>query len=208
MPRKDNESSDDYSEQTDTHHPLAELLEQFQQLQDQFAYLKSATHSPAPMTELMQLTDKLQHLTMMLQPHPMHQPNEEPVHKTMQAYMDTLHAIQRESNLTMTKLQDIPTFDEQDSSNLGDWFMDIETTMDILTKSCTSLTQTKSHGLTCTLICWALQAGKCWDEIKGILRLKFCKANIHAYTSCSMEIQQKDNETLPAYVHCFKTAAK
>ena len=49
--------------------------------------------------------------------------------------MDTLHTIQRESNLTTTMLQDIPTFDEQDSSMLEDWFMDRETATDILTKS-------------------------------------------------------------------------
>ena len=38
---------------------------------------------------------------MMLQPHPTPQPNEEPMHKTMQAYTDTLHATQREANLTL-----------------------------------------------------------------------------------------------------------
>ena len=49
--------------------------------------------------------------------------SEELVHKTMQAYTDTLHATQRESNLTKVMLQDIPTFDGQDSSKLetGSW---------------------------------------------------------------------------------------
>ena len=79
---------------------------------------------------------------------------------------------------------------------------------DILTESCTHLAEAKSHGLTHMLICKATQTGKCWDEIKGILRLKLCNANIHTCTSCFMEIQQKDNETLAAYIHCFKTAAK
>ena len=46
---------------------------------------------------------------MMLQPHPIPQPNDEPMHTTKQVYMDTLHATQREANLTMTLLQDIPT---------------------------------------------------------------------------------------------------
>ena len=50
--------------------------------------------------------------------------------------------------------------------------MDIETTADILTESHTCLAEAKSCGLTCTLICKAIQAGKCWDDIKGILRLK------------------------------------
>ena len=101
-------------------------------------------------------------------------------------------------------LQDIPAFDGQDSSNLENWFMDIETIADILTESCTHLAEAKSHGLTHTLICEARQIGKCWDKIKGILRLNCCNANIHTYTPRFMEIQQKDNETLAAYIHHFK----
>ena len=62
-----------------THHPLAELLKQFWQLQDQFTHLKFATHPPTHTTELNQLTDKLQNLTMMLQLHQSSQPNKEPV---------------------------------------------------------------------------------------------------------------------------------
>ena len=69
MPEGDNESSDKYCEETGTHCPLAELLEQFQQLKGQFASLKSTTHQSMSMVELMQLKDKLPHLTIMLQPH-------------------------------------------------------------------------------------------------------------------------------------------
>ena len=105
-------------------------------------------------------------------------------------------------------LQDIPTFDEQDSSKLEDWFMDVQTITDILTESCTCLAKAKSHGLTHTLIHEATQTGTSWDEIKGILRLKLCNANFHTYTSCFMEIQPKDNENLADYIHHFKTAAK
>ena len=145
--------------------------------------------------------DKLQHLTMTLQPNPAPQPNEEPVYKGMQAYTDTLCTTQREANLTITMLQDIPTFNGQDSSQVEDWFMDIETTTEILTESHTHLAEAKSYGLTCTLICKATQGRKCLDEIKGILRLKLCDVNIHTYTSHFMVIQQKDNETLAAYIH-------
>ena len=42
MPRQDNESSGEYSEETEMHHPLAELQEQFWQLQEQFAHLELA----------------------------------------------------------------------------------------------------------------------------------------------------------------------
>ena len=100
------------------------------------------------------------------------------MHKTMQSCMDTLHATQREANLTMTFLLDIPTFNGQDSSKLEDWLMDIETATDILTESHTHLAETKSCSLTLMLICEALQVGRCWDKIKGTLRFKLCKANI------------------------------
>ena len=92
MPEEDNESSDEYYEQTDTHHPLAELLEQFWQLKDQFPSLKSTTPQSTLTTDLIQLMDKLQHLAMMLQAAP--QPSEEPVDKTMQACIKTLCATQ------------------------------------------------------------------------------------------------------------------
>ena len=88
------------------------------------------------------------------------------------------------------------------------WFMDIDTVTDILTESHTCLAKVKSHCLICTLICEATQTERCWDEIIGILRLKLWDTNIHTYTSQSMGIQQKDNETLAAYIHHFKTAAK
>ena len=104
----DSELSNKYGEESDTHHHLAELLEQFHKPKDQFASLKSTTAKSTPTAELSQLKDKVQHLTMTLQPAP--QSSEEPVHKTMQAYTDTLHTTQRESNLTTTMLQDIPTF--------------------------------------------------------------------------------------------------
>ena len=70
IPEENNESSDEYCEETDTYHPLAELLEQFCQLKDQFASLKSNTPQSTPTTELLQLTHKVQHFTMMLQPAP------------------------------------------------------------------------------------------------------------------------------------------
>ena len=186
---EDNDSSDKYCDETDTCHPLDDLLEQFQQLKNQSASLKSYTHQSTPTEELSQLTDKIQYLTMALQPVP--QSSVESVHKTMQGYTDTLHATQRESNLITTILQDIPTFDGQNSSKLEDWLINIETTADILRECHTCLAEAKSHGFTHILICEATKTGKCWDEIKGILRLKLCNARIHTYTSRFMEIQQK-----------------
>ena len=66
VPEEDNESSNGYCEETDTYHPLADLLEQFQQLKNQFASLKPNTPQSTPTEELLQLIDKLQNLTMVL----------------------------------------------------------------------------------------------------------------------------------------------
>ena len=97
---------------------------------------------------------------------------------------------------------------QQDALKLEDWFMGIETATGMLTESCSHLVEAMSHGLTHALICDVTQIGKCWDKIKGILRLKLCNPNIYTYTSHFIEVQQKDNETLCAYIHHFKTAAK
>ena len=81
--------------------------------------------------ELTQFTDRLKHLTVILQPHPTPWHKEEPVHTSMQAYTDTLHATHREANLTMSLLQDITMFNGQDSSKLEGWLMDLDTAADI-----------------------------------------------------------------------------
>ena len=49
---------------------------------------------------------------------------------------------------------------------------------------------------------------KTWDEIRDLLRFKLCNANIHTYTSHSMDIQQQEKESLAVYLHWFKTEAK
>ena len=50
--------------------------------------------------------------------------------------------------------------------------------------------------LTCTLLQEVTQTEKCWDEMKGILKLELCNANIDTYTSQFMEIQQKTMKLL------------
>ena len=69
MPEGDNDSSDNIVKKL-TLTPWADLLEQFQQLKNQFENLKSNMPQSTPTEELLQLTDKLQHLTMVLQPAP------------------------------------------------------------------------------------------------------------------------------------------
>ena len=86
--------------------------------------------------------------------------------------------------------------------------MDIETAADLTSESWAMLAKTKSRGLTCTVVMEAINSEKTWDEIKDLLRLKLCTANIHTYTLCFMDIQQQEKESLAAYVHQFKTKAK
>ena len=102
---------------------------------------------------------------MTLQPHPDTQPKE-PVHTTMQASTDTLHTTQREAQ---SSYKISPHSNGQESSKLEGWFMDIEAAVDILQRSHTGLAETKSHGLTHTLIREILQAGK-WMKSRASLR--------------------------------------
>ena len=70
VPDGDNDLSKEYCEEMDTCHSLTDLLEQFQLLKNQFPSLKSNTPQSTPTEELLQLTDKLRHLTMALQSAP------------------------------------------------------------------------------------------------------------------------------------------
>ena len=101
-------------------------------------------------------------------------------------------------------LQDIPTLKGQDSSQLEDWLIDIETASELTGESRTKIAQAKSRGLVRTLISEALTAQKTWEEIKDSLQLKISNADIHTSISCFMDIQQTDKESLAAYVHRFK----
>ena len=70
------------------------------------------------------------------------------------------------------------------------------------------MAQTKSKGLTSTLISEALALDKCWGDIKDILHLKYCNSDIHTLVSHFMEIQQKKMESLAACIHHFKRETK
>ena len=106
--------------------------------------------------------------------------------------MDTLCSAKKQTNFTNTLIQDITIFNGNDATQLEDWLVDIETAADLSAESRTKLTQTKSKGLTCTLITEVLTSGKCWDDIKDLLHLKICNSDIYTSVSCFMEIQQKD----------------
>ena len=123
-------------------------------------------------------------------------------------YMEILCTTQKQTTFANTLIQDIPTFNGSDWTQLDDWLIDIETTADLTDESRTKLAQAKSKGLTCTLIMETITLGKNWEEIKDLLHLKICNSDIHTSISCFMDIQQKDNESLAAYIHRFKREAK
>ena len=107
-------------------------------------------------------------------------------------------------SLESSLLQDITVLNGNDSSQLENWLMDIETTSDLTGESRTKLAQAKSKGLVRTLISEALSSNKTWEEIKDSLHQKICNSDIHTSVSHFMEIQQEDKESLAAYIHHFK----
>ena len=122
-------------------------------------------------------------------------------------YTETLCTTQKKTSLESSLLQDIPTLNGPDSSQLEDWLTDIETASELTGESRTKLAQAKSKGLVRTLISVALTAQKNWEEIKDSLRLKISNVHIHTSISHFMDIQQTDKESLATYVHRFKWEA-
>ena len=126
--------------------------------------------------------------------------------------MDTLCSAQKQANFTNTSIQDIPIFNGNDSTQLENCLVDIETSADLSAESQTKLAQGKSKRLTHTLITEAITSGKCWDDIKDLLCLQKCgyqsSPDIHTSVSHFMELQQKEKESLTAYIHHFKREAK
>ena len=68
-----------------------------------------------------------------------------PLDEILQQYTETLCTAQKKTSFVNTLLQDITRFNGNDSSQLEDWLIDIETASDL--KSRTKLAQAKSKGL-------------------------------------------------------------
>ena len=85
-----------------------------------------------------------------------------PIENVLDRYTETLCTAQKKTSLESSLLQDIPILNGQDSSQLEDWLMDIETASELTGKSRTKLAQAKSRGLVRTLISKALTAQKSW----------------------------------------------
>ena len=151
-----------------------------------------------PRDAIHQLEQKLNQLTLTLHP------PSEPIEEVLDKYTDTLCNAQKKTSLESSFLQDIPTLNGQDSSQLEDWLTDIEMASELTGESRTKLAWAKSRGLVRTLISEALTSQKTWEEIKDSLCLNISNTDIHTSISCFMDIQQSDKESLAAYVHQFK----
>ena len=96
-----------------------------------------------PAETLDHIQHELQNLSIAI--HQLHPPAPaEPCREVIQQYMDTLCTTQKQSNLTNALLQDIPVFNEHDSTKLEDWLTDIETAADLTSESRTQLAKPKS----------------------------------------------------------------
>ena len=74
----------------------------------------------------------------------------EPLDEVLQQYTETLCTAQKKTTLASILLQDITIFNGNDSTQLEDWLLDIETTTDLTSESRTKLAQAKAKDLTCT----------------------------------------------------------
>ena len=101
----------------------------------------------------------------------------------------------------------MPILNGNDSSQLEDWLTDIETDSEFMGESRTKSAQAKSKGLMRTLISEAIILNKTWEDIKDSLHLRICNSDIHTSIHHFMEIQQKERESLAAYIHHFKKEA-
>ena len=157
-----------------------------------------------PMEAINHLEHELHRLSLMFRsPAP-----PEPLDEVLQQYTETLCSAQKQTTYANTLIQDIPTFNGSDSTQLEDWLVDIETAADLTDESRTKMAQAKSKGLNHTLITEAFTSGQCWEETKDLLHLEICNLVINTSVSCFMDIQQKDKESSAAYIHIFKREAK
>ena len=200
----DSDSQDNYQEDIDDleniePNHLAGLKHLTHEIEQLWQTIKDNDNNP--MDAINHLEQKLNQLAIMLCP------PTEPIGEVLNKYTNTLCTAQKKMYLESSLLQDIPILNGNDSSQLEDWLTDIETTSELTGESRTKLAQEKSKGLVRTLIPEALTINKTWEDIKDSLHLKNYNLDIHTSISHFMEIQQKEKESLAAYIHHFKREA-
>ena len=118
----------------------------------------------------------------------------------------TLNTSNRRHQLSISVLNDIDTNDGKQGHKLDNWLADVENAATIIEEDEVMVAKGKARGLARDLI--KEHESQPWPHIKEQLRNRLNNASIHTYTSRFMEIQQKDSETLTAYIHRFKKEAK
>ena len=93
----------------------------------------------------------------------------EPLDEVLQQYTETFCTAQKKTTFASTLLQDITIFNGNESTQLEDWLLNIETNANLTSESRTKLAQAKSKGFTHMLISEALNSDEGWDEIKDTL---------------------------------------
>ena len=185
----DNDSQDNFQDDNIITQLIHETEWLRQAIEDRDNDLRDAIH---------QLEQRLNRLTLTLCSPP------EPIDDVLDKYTKTLCTAQKKTSLESSLLQDIPTLNGQDSSQLEEGLTDIETASELTGENRTKIAQANSKGLVRTLILEALTAQKTWEEIKDSLQLKISNVDIHTSISHCMDILQTDKESLAAYVHRFK----
>ena len=103
---------------------------------------KSSSRRRSTSRDLDCIQQELQNLSIAI-----HQPQPpttaKPFGEVLCQYKDTLCSTQKLSNLTNSLMQDIPIFNEHDSTKLEDWLLDIETAVDLTSESRARLTKAK-----------------------------------------------------------------
>ena len=119
--------------------------------------------------------------------------------------MNTTHnGSNQRHQLSISVLNDIDTFDGKQGHKLDDWLANVENAAAIVEVDKVVVAKGKARGLAQDLI----KEHEDQPHIKEQLCNCLNNASIHTYTSRFMEIQQKDSETLTAYIHRFKKEAK
>ena len=121
------------------------------------------------------------------------------IHKNNSLMNITHNSSNRRHQLSILVLNDIDTFDGKQGHKLDDWLADIENVAAIIEEDEVVVAKGKARGLARDLI--REHESQPWHHIKEQLCNCLNNANIHTYTSRFMEIQQKDSETLTAYIH-------
>ena len=91
------------------------------------------------MEDIHHLEHKLHRLSLTFQPSAWPEPQDE----ELQQYTGTFCSAQKQATFANILIQDIPTFNGSDLTQLEDWLIDIETAADLMDERRTKLAQAK-----------------------------------------------------------------